>query len=120
MQSAAEADGCARATGRPIATKPRYQINSRGEALAYLESVAVYFRAAEPSSPIPFLIDRARDLAVRDFLSVLGALLPENTLKTIDPRADTSIDLPAFVIFNAGNLLVSNPFYFDILRPTSA
>jgi len=37
---------------------------------------------AEPSSPIPFLTDRARDLAQRDFLSVLKALLPADTLKS--------------------------------------
>jgi type VI secretion system protein ImpA len=68
-----------------LITKPHYQIDSRNEALAHLDAVAAYFRMAEPSSPIPFLIDRARDLAVRDFLSVLGALLPENTLTTIGP-----------------------------------
>ena len=44
-----------------------------------LEQVGHYFRMAEPSSPIPFLTDRARDLAQRDFLSVLKALLPAGT-----------------------------------------
>ena len=36
-----------------------------------LEQVGAYFRAAEPSSPMPFLTERARDLAERDFLSLL-------------------------------------------------
>jgi type VI secretion system protein ImpA len=57
-------------------------IQSRNAALAHLDMVAAYFRAAEPSSPIPFLIERARDLAQRDFLSVLKAILPADTLKT--------------------------------------
>jgi type VI secretion system protein ImpA len=60
---------------------PSFNVSSRSQALALLDQVAAYFRAAEPSSPIPFLIERARDLAQRDFLSVLKALLPEDTLK---------------------------------------
>jgi type VI secretion system protein ImpA len=55
---------------------------TRTEALVLLQQVSGYLRMAEPSSPIPFLIDRAGDLAQRDFLSVLKALLPANTLKT--------------------------------------
>jgi type VI secretion system protein ImpA len=47
--------------------------------------IGAHFRNAEPSSPIPFLADRARDLALRDFLSILSALLPEDALKTINP-----------------------------------
>ncbi|MBR0694735.1 ImpA family type VI secretion system protein [Bradyrhizobium lablabi] len=61
-----------------------FSVESRAQALDLLGKVAVYFRAAEPSSPIPFLIDRARDLAQRDFLSLLDDVLPEGALKTID------------------------------------
>lgn len=67
--------------GDPAAEAPRFDIQSRAQALALLDQVGAYFRAAEPSSPIPFLIERARDLAQRDFLSVLKALLPADTLK---------------------------------------
>jgi type VI secretion system protein ImpA len=64
------------------ATSPlQFTIQSRNEALALLEQVGAYFRAAEPSSPIPFLTERARDLAQRDFLSVLKSLLPPDSLK---------------------------------------
>ena len=63
---------------------PSFNVQSRGQALALLDQVAAYFRAAEPSSPIPYLIERARDLAQRDFLSVLKALLPADTLKPSD------------------------------------
>ena len=56
----------------------------RVQALDLLTKVASFFRAAEPSSPIPFLVDRARELAQRDFLSLLKEVLPEGALKTID------------------------------------
>jgi type VI secretion system protein ImpA len=67
--------------GDQAAETPQFDIQSRAQALALLDQVGAYFRAAEPSSPIPFLIERARDLAQRDFLSVLKALLPADTLK---------------------------------------
>jgi type VI secretion system protein ImpA len=60
---------------------PAFSAGSRAEALALLDQVASYLRVAEPSSPVPFLIERARDLAQRDFLSVLKALLPADALK---------------------------------------
>src|SRR5262249_11277866 len=62
-------------------TAPAFTAASRAEALGLLDQVAAYLRAAEPSSPVPFLIERARDLAQRDFLSVLKALLPADALK---------------------------------------
>ena len=61
-----------------------FSIENRIQALGLLATVAAFFRTAEPSSPIPFLIDRARDLAQRDFLSLLNDVLPEGALKTID------------------------------------
>jgi type VI secretion system protein ImpA len=61
-----------------------FSVENRAQALGLLTRVASFFRTAEPSSPIPFLLDRARDLAQRDFLSLLNDVLPEGTLKTID------------------------------------
>jgi len=61
-----------------------FSIENRIQALGLLATVAAFFRTAEPSSPIPFLIDRARDLAQRDFLTLLNDVLPEGALKTID------------------------------------
>jgi type VI secretion system protein ImpA len=61
-----------------------FSVESRAQALGLLTKVASFFRTAEPSSPIPFLADRARDLAQRDFLSLLNDVLPEGALKTID------------------------------------
>lgn len=61
-----------------------FSTENRAAALMLLRHVAGFFRNSEPSSPIPFLIDRARELAQRDFLSLLQDVLPEGALKTFD------------------------------------
>jgi len=76
-----EGDGATSGTELPSGQEPPFEVRSRSHALTLLDQVAVYFRAAEPSSPIPFILERARDLGQRDFLSVLKALLPADTLK---------------------------------------
>jgi type VI secretion system protein ImpA len=64
-----------------------FVVENRGQALGLLEQVGAYFRNAEPSSPVPFLVDRARELAQRDFLSLLRDVLPEGALKTLDNQS---------------------------------
>jgi type VI secretion system protein ImpA len=63
-----------------------FKAQNRAEALDLLDQAGRYFRAAEPSSPIPFVIERARDLGQRDFLSVLRAVLPADALKTDEKK----------------------------------
>jgi type VI secretion system protein ImpA len=63
--------------GHDSATARRIEARSRPDALALLEQVGIFYRAMEPSSPIPLLTSRARDLAQRDFLSLLKDLLPD-------------------------------------------
>ena len=58
-----------------------YSVQSRSQAIALLEQVQRFFRAAEPSSPVPMLCDRARALAERDFMGVLREVLPKAALK---------------------------------------
>lgn len=53
-------------------------VATRREALVLLEEIAGYYRAAEPSSPIALITERARGLADRDFLSLLRELLPQS------------------------------------------
>ena len=48
---------------------------TREEAMALLDQVGRYFRAVEPSSPIPLLTDRAHGLTGKDFMSLLGDVL---------------------------------------------
>ncbi len=80
------ADGLAPASSERIgaAAGRAYRAESRGQALALLESVQRYFRYTEPSSPVPMLCERARALAERDFMGVLEDVLPKSTLKAFD------------------------------------
>ena len=51
--------------------------------LAIIDAVATHFRRVEPSSPVPYLLERARALATREFLSLLQDLLPEDDISSM-------------------------------------
>ena len=55
---------------------PDYAITNRAEATQLLGSVESFFRSAEPSSPIPMLLQKARGYMNRDFSSILSDLIP--------------------------------------------
>lgn len=61
--------------------EPRFLVSSRVDALEVISQVETFYRIAEPSSPIPHLLVRVRELANRDFLSVLRDLLPASLLR---------------------------------------
>jgi type VI secretion system protein ImpA len=50
---------------------------TREDALYALELAAAYFRANEPTSPLPLLIERARHLADLPFLEILREIAPD-------------------------------------------
>jgi type VI secretion system protein ImpA len=52
-------------------------IKSRQDAIRALEAVATFFRSNEPSSPIPFFVERAKRLISKDFLEVLADITPD-------------------------------------------
>jgi type VI secretion system protein ImpA len=54
------------------------QIRSRDDAIRSLDAVSEFFRRAEPSSPVPLFVDRAKRLIARDFLEVLAELAPDS------------------------------------------
>ena len=60
---------------------PRFVANSRPEAVALMQKVLEYYRVAEPSSPVPLLVERAIDMSSRSFIELLGRVLPEGSLK---------------------------------------
>lgn len=74
-----DAAGLSNTLGSPS----HYSVQSRSQAIALLEQVQRFFRAAEPSSPVPMLCERARVLAERDFMGVLRDVLPKATLKNV-------------------------------------
>jgi len=53
-----------------------YVPSSRSEALLLLKKAAEYFQNAEPTSPVPFLVDRAIRMATMSFLDLLGDIEP--------------------------------------------
>ncbi|WID96817.1 type VI secretion system ImpA family N-terminal domain-containing protein [Bosea vestrisii] len=64
---------------RPAAAAgvPAIAVASRAEAVARMKSVAAFYRHAEPSNPVPLLMDKACALAQQDFLSLLSDILPD-------------------------------------------
>lgn len=76
----------AEVNGDSAAPQGSVEAKTRTEALRLLEQTAAYYRVAEPSSPLPFLIDRARELAGRDFLSLLKHVLPEAAFNSKSER----------------------------------
>jgi type VI secretion system protein ImpA len=70
----------ANAPAAPIEHAPADPAVSRAAALALIDAVAQHMRKAEPSSPVPYLLERARNLATRDFVSLLFDVLPEDAI----------------------------------------
>jgi type VI secretion system protein ImpA len=56
-------------------------IRSRADADAVLAAVCAYFKSHEPSSPVPFLIERARRLLKMDFMESVRDMAPDSTDK---------------------------------------
>lgn len=53
-----------------------YPVTSRREAADIMQKISTFYRGAEPSSPVPLLLDRAVATLERDFLSILRDVLP--------------------------------------------
>lgn len=52
------------------------EITRRDDALRMLDKICEYFQRYEPSSPVPFLLRRAKHLANKDFIEILNDLTP--------------------------------------------
>ena len=68
------------------AARPALQVATRAEAVAGMRAVAAFYRRVEPSHPTPLLMDKACALAQRDFMALLGDILPDVALM---PEADS-------------------------------
>jgi type VI secretion system protein ImpA len=66
-----------------IQSAPAEPAASRTAAIALIDAVAAHMQKAEPSSPVPYLLDRARNLATRDFLSLLQDLLSDEAIAAL-------------------------------------
>ena len=65
-----------------------FRANNRAEALSLLGAVSAYYQKAEPASPIPFLIERARRFAQSDFIGLLRDVLPADALTDTAEKKD--------------------------------
>lgn len=52
------------------------EIASREDAMRMLDKICEYFNRYEPSSPVPFLLKRAKNLVTKDFMAILHDLAP--------------------------------------------
>jgi type VI secretion system protein ImpA len=66
-----------------IESAPAEPAATRAAAIALIDAVAAHMQKAEPSSPVPYLLDRARNLATRDFLSLLQDLLSDEAIAAL-------------------------------------
>jgi type VI secretion system protein ImpA len=66
-----------------IQSAPAEPAASRAAAIALIDAVAAHMQRAEPSSPVPYLLERARNLATRDFLSLLQDLLSDEAIAAL-------------------------------------
>ena len=48
-----------------------YAVATRGQATALMHQIETFYKNIEPSSPIPMLIEKARNLVAKDFNSLL-------------------------------------------------
>lgn len=62
-------------------TGKTFVATSRHEAFALMGSIQDYYARAEPASPIPLLMDRARHLGAMDFLSLMRLVMPSGAFR---------------------------------------
>ncbi len=55
------------------------EVASREEVIRMLDKICEYFNRYEPSSPVPFLLKRAKSLVTKDFMAILNDLAPGGT-----------------------------------------
>lgn len=51
-------------------------INSRADVVRALDAIGAYYSSSEPASPVPLVLQRAREWVTLDFLSVLEDIAP--------------------------------------------
>lgn len=61
----------------PAATRISGEINSREDVLHSLDRLLAYYSRHEPSSPLPVLLNRAKNLVNADFAAIVRNLIPD-------------------------------------------
>ena len=66
----------AEAGGGTARTSAPGQIASQADVLRAIDAIMAYYRKAEPSSPVPLLLDRAKRLVGADFMDIVKDMAP--------------------------------------------
>ncbi|MBM9486491.1 type VI secretion system protein TssA [Pseudomonas sp. ICBG1301] len=61
----------------PVAVRPAGDIASRDDVLRSLDKILAYYTRHEPSSPLPVLLNRAKNLVHADFAAIVRNLIPD-------------------------------------------
>jgi type VI secretion system protein ImpA len=75
--AAAEAAGITAAEAPP-APAIRGEVRSRDDVLRAIDAICAYYARAEPSSPVPLLLQRCRRMVTMSFVDILKEMLPES------------------------------------------
>ncbi len=76
ISETADAGGAPKEKGQKLVVG---ELTSRDEVIRALDKMCEYFSRYEPSSPVPFLLKRAKRLMSKDFMEVLRDLAPGGT-----------------------------------------
>ncbi len=78
-EGSADADGSGEgaAGGQGGGPSMRGEINSREDVIRVLDKIVAYYQRAEPSSPIPLLLQRSKRLVSANFLDIVRDIAPD-------------------------------------------
>ncbi len=62
----------------PAAQAISGDIQSRQDVVRMLEKICDYYRRHEPSSPVPYVLERAQRLVDMDFMQIIGDMTPDS------------------------------------------
>ncbi len=71
------ADASAVGAAATPAQRPAGEINSREDVVRMLDKACEYYRRAEPGSPVPLLLQRAKRLVTMEFMDIMQDLAPD-------------------------------------------
>jgi type VI secretion system protein ImpA len=63
--------------GAPPTSSLSGDINTREDVVRMIEKICAYYERAEPSSPVPMLLQRAKRLVAKDYLEIMRDLTPD-------------------------------------------
>lgn len=58
-------------------------IQSRQDVVRMLEKICEYYQRHEPSSPVPYILQRAQRLADMDFMQIIGDMTPDSVTEIV-------------------------------------